>query len=217
MNPPIRTATLPPLPELTRKERERLDHRQAILDAALQLFAERGYDKVAMRDIAARAGFATGTLYNFFPGKDALLGELVRWNINEAHDRLAAVLDAPGDEVDRLKAFLRLKGEICHARQAFVHLYVHVLRDEGLGPVRELVMERMNSIIAHLERLFRAGVARGRFMNLDPYMMAITVNGISSVYIFQMIHQPGRIDYFAQVDQIVDLLFSRITSAKDKP
>ncbi|HVP31610.1 MAG TPA: TetR/AcrR family transcriptional regulator [Myxococcota bacterium] len=46
--------------------------RDRILDAAETLFAERGFDGVAVRDIAARVGLNAASLYNHFPGKQAL-------------------------------------------------------------------------------------------------------------------------------------------------
>lgn len=46
--------------------------RDRILDAAEALFAERGLDGVAVRDIAARVGLNAASLYNHFPGKEAL-------------------------------------------------------------------------------------------------------------------------------------------------
>lgn len=57
----------------TKKVEERLAARElAILDAARQVFAERGYHGSTMREIASRAGVATGTLYLYFGNKEAL-------------------------------------------------------------------------------------------------------------------------------------------------
>ena len=49
----------------------------AIIQAAAELFAERGFDAATMTDIAARSGTAIGSLYRFFPGKDALAQALL--------------------------------------------------------------------------------------------------------------------------------------------
>ena len=50
--------------------------REKILDAARQLFACNGFDKATTRDIADAAGIATGTLFNYFPTKEAVLASL---------------------------------------------------------------------------------------------------------------------------------------------
>jgi AcrR family transcriptional regulator len=54
--------------------------RQRVLVAALELGADGGYDAVQMRDVATTAGVALGTVYRYFPSKDALLaGAMVEW------------------------------------------------------------------------------------------------------------------------------------------
>lgn len=54
------------------------DKHTAILDAALEVFAERGVNGVAVPEIASRAKVGTGTIYRYFSGKEALVNELYR-------------------------------------------------------------------------------------------------------------------------------------------
>lgn len=55
-------------PSLSRRERERLARRQAMLDAALVVFGEHGFEGATLDEIADQAEFGKGTLYNYFPG-----------------------------------------------------------------------------------------------------------------------------------------------------
>jgi len=65
------------LSELTANQAAR---RSRVLDAALQLASEGGYDAVQMRDVATRAHVALGTIYRYFRSKDELLAAaLVEW------------------------------------------------------------------------------------------------------------------------------------------
>ena len=57
-----------PDPSLSRRERERKRRRQAMLDAARAVFAEEGYADATLDEIAERAEFGKGTLYNYFEG-----------------------------------------------------------------------------------------------------------------------------------------------------
>lgn len=67
------STSTPPAPALGRRERERLLRRAAMLDAALAVFAEKGYGGASVDEIAERAEFGKGTIYNYFPGgKDEL-------------------------------------------------------------------------------------------------------------------------------------------------
>ena len=66
-------ATARPAAVLSRRDRERLARREAMLDAALAVFSEKGYAGTAVDEIADRAEFGKGTIYNYFPGgKDEL-------------------------------------------------------------------------------------------------------------------------------------------------
>jgi AcrR family transcriptional regulator len=58
---------------LSRKERQSAERANQILDAAVELFAEKGFHRTTTRDIAEAADVAEGTLYNYFANKDDLL------------------------------------------------------------------------------------------------------------------------------------------------
>ena len=61
-----------------RRDRQKQEREHRIVQAAGELFARKGYSDVAMEDVAARAGLAVGTIYNYFPSKSALLLAIVR-------------------------------------------------------------------------------------------------------------------------------------------
>ncbi|MEU9397013.1 helix-turn-helix domain-containing protein [Streptomyces sp. NPDC048324] len=81
-----------PVAPLGRRERKKAATRQAIADAALHLFLERGYDDVSIREIADAADVSTTTLFKHFPGKEALVFD--RQDEMKAR-QLAAVRDRP--------------------------------------------------------------------------------------------------------------------------
>ncbi len=56
-----------------RRARNQAVRRKRVIDAAMELAADGGYDAVQMRDVAERADVALGTLYRYFPSKDQLL------------------------------------------------------------------------------------------------------------------------------------------------
>jgi TetR/AcrR family transcriptional regulator, cholesterol catabolism regulator len=73
---------------LTRAQQAR---RQRVVDAAMELGLEGGYEAVQMRDVAARAHVAMGTVYRYFMSKDHLLAAtLVHW-VGQLDERLAQV------------------------------------------------------------------------------------------------------------------------------
>jgi AcrR family transcriptional regulator len=77
-------------PAAGRRERTKAANRAAILEAALDVFAEQGYDAVAVRDIVRRTDLASGTFYNYFPDKEAIFRALVEQTGREARRRVRA-------------------------------------------------------------------------------------------------------------------------------
>ena len=75
-----------------RRERERLAMREQILDAARQLFAERGYEAVTMREIGKRIEYSATALYNHFADKETLVRELCRRDFADFAQRFIAAV-----------------------------------------------------------------------------------------------------------------------------
>ncbi len=132
----------------TAEKRDASDKRQAILDAALELFAERGFYGTAVPLVAERAGVGAGTLYRYFESKEALVNALYRsWKMALASSLLEGFpMDQPpramfGECYRRLCAFA-----VEHPRAFnFLELHHHApyLDEESracdllvLGPIR---------------------------------------------------------------------------------
>jgi AcrR family transcriptional regulator len=71
-----------------RRERTKAANRAAILEAALAVFGELGYDAASVRDVIRRTDLASGTFYNYFPDKEAIFRALVEQTGDEARRRV---------------------------------------------------------------------------------------------------------------------------------
>src|SRR3954469_850017 len=89
------------LPVATAKAEET---RERILDAALGLFREKGFDQTTMRDIAAEAGVATGAAYYYFRSKEELARACYRRTSNEAPERLPDIITRSRDLKKRIRS-----------------------------------------------------------------------------------------------------------------
>lgn len=81
--------------------------REAVAAAAAELFAQKGYDGVSMRDIARAAGMLSGSIYYHFPSKDDLFAEVHARAIDRITARVEAAVAGVADPWDRLEAALR--------------------------------------------------------------------------------------------------------------
>ncbi len=85
-----------------RRRQEAANTRRAVLDAALRLFADRGYDRVTVAEIASRAGVATKTVYASVGGKPDLLKEVISAAVDESRGQGTADLVRACDDPRRI-------------------------------------------------------------------------------------------------------------------
>jgi AcrR family transcriptional regulator len=115
---------------------------ESLLEAASIVFAERGYDQATMTEIAARSSTAIGSLYRFFPTKEAL-GETLLGRFTE---RSAAALDALAARADELGADALAEALIQHVAGS---------RSDGLRAGAAAILEARGDA-PELRRAFRA-------------------------------------------------------------
>jgi AcrR family transcriptional regulator len=80
-----------------------------ILDAALDLFRQEGFESATMRDIAQKAGVATGAAYYYYPSKDAIVMDFYQRACSEMQPKIDAALERSRGLEDRLRELIRVK------------------------------------------------------------------------------------------------------------
>lgn len=80
-----------------------------ILSTALALFRDEGFEAATMRDIAKRAGVATGAAYYYYPSKEAIVMDFYRRTSEEMQPKIAAALENVGGLERRLREVIRVK------------------------------------------------------------------------------------------------------------
>jgi AcrR family transcriptional regulator len=108
--------------ELTGEQRDR---RQRVIDAAFELGAERGYDAVQMRDVAATANVALATIYRYFSSKDHLLAAAMTEWTARLRGRVAQSPPRGATPADQLVDVLH---RACHAMQRQPKLSMALVR-----------------------------------------------------------------------------------------
>src|SRR5262249_37593318 len=80
-----------------------------ILDSALALFRQEGFDKATMRDISRKAGVATGAAYYYYPSKDAIVMDFYRRSSAEMQPKIEAAVEGATGLENRLRELIRVK------------------------------------------------------------------------------------------------------------
>jgi AcrR family transcriptional regulator len=80
-----------------------------ILDSALELFRQEGFDKATMRDIAEKAGVATGAAYYYYPSKDAIVMDFYRRSSENMQPKIETALEGANSLDARLRRLIQVK------------------------------------------------------------------------------------------------------------
>jgi AcrR family transcriptional regulator len=150
--------------------------RRRILEAALGLFAEKGFAGASIRDIATAAGVRSATLYAHYNAKEQILADLVLIGHQDHHQRLRAAVqnDDPAAALAALvEAHVRWHAE--HPRLAIVaNAELHALSAE-LGAASLALRDASTELLVGA---IRQGTERGVFAPADVWMAAAAIGGM---------------------------------------
>lgn len=156
-----------------RREATKQANRAAILDAGRRVFAEVGYGAATVRDIVRRTPLATGTFYNYFPGKEAVFRALLEESVVEARARARAARRAA-------RTLEELVGGAYRAYFQFLasdpQLFGLVRRNAGTIST-QFAEPAFGVSVSELEEDLRAGVAAGLLGAQDLRFMAAAMVG----------------------------------------
>lgn len=155
------------------------DRKQAIIDVALEVFREVGFERASMAMISRRLGGSKGTLYGYFKSKEELFETAMKSASEGPGDQTMDLLDS---SVDDLRGVL----------ERFTGAYVSfIVGDEVLAITRTAIHEGSSSSLgAHLfeqgpgralgrmEAYFADLIARGKIRDLPPAVVALHFKGL---------------------------------------
>jgi AcrR family transcriptional regulator len=144
---------------------------QQILEAAFEVFGEHGLAGARLDDIAKRAGVAKGTIYLYFPNKEALFKEMIRQTIIAHLERSERDLvdDRGASATAQLRDYMR---ELWALTKSPAYQVVMRLVIAELHRFPELVEFYWREVVSRkqqlLDRLIRRGIAAREFRPIDP-------------------------------------------------
>lgn len=197
-----------------RRERRKEARPGELLDAALDLFVEKGFAATRSEEVAARAGVSKGTLFLYFPSKEELFKAVVRENISGRFGQWNDEFQAfEGSTPDMVRYCLRVWWERLGATRAsgITKLIISEARNfpdiaafyqqEVIRPGTELI-----------RRILQRGIARGEFrpMDLDYAVFSLSA---PMIFLIMMKHSLGvcapqdyPLDPVRYIDSQVDIL-----------
>ena len=151
------------------------DKRRQLLDAAVRVFARKGFHASRVGDIAEEAGVAHGLLYHYFKSKDQVLEAVFQENWSLLVARIESVEETDEPAADQLR----------HISAIVLRTWLHlpdvvrvVVQEFGRSPELGDRIGELTLPIEAIERVIARGIERGEFRrDVDPVFAATVVYG----------------------------------------
>lgn len=160
--------------------------RDRLLQAALHLFADRGYDGVSVDEIVDAVGVNKRMVYHYFGSKEHLYSAVLEQayeGLRESEEKFFAPRKTGTDPRGAVRDLVRLYFDFLRGNPEFVRLLLweNLQRGTHLGKTGPAVTK--SPMLAHLQSLLDAGVAAGSFRpGLDPRQVLVSLIGLCLVY-----------------------------------
>ena len=151
------------------------EKRRLLLDAAVRVFARKGYHTCRVGDIAEEAGVAHGLLYHYFASKEELLETVFRENWSDLLEAVKTVEESGEPAREQLRQVAAILLRSWRRDPDLVRVLV---REVARSPQVQLRVAEIGEAFEALERIVRRGQEAGEFRSdLDPRLAAVIFYG----------------------------------------
>jgi len=157
--------------------------RAELLDRALALFLQRGYDNISLNDLIADAGVSKGAFYHWFASKEALITALAERSVGEGQAVIEeALAQCSGNALDRLNVVLQAGFDVKMKMGApeLLAAAASLLRPDNAYLYGRIIAVEEGRSRSLLTRLISDGVAEGRFDTFDAEGVADMIYGLAA-------------------------------------
>jgi len=199
---------------------DKKEKRDRILDAALKVFASRGFSQATMQEIAVEADIGKGTLYEYFRSKEDIIQCTWTAFMKQMSVQLENILARSMSGREKLRhvlaAFLAvIQGEGSGVLRIIFSFWAEAMRDTSHANAMFLEMNRYYRIYRQaMAEVLKQGIREGEFrFDLDPQTTASTLIGMLDGLLAQWILDPDALDYAHMGSEIPDLVLRGIGSS----
>ena len=165
------------MPKIVDKE----EKKAAILDASIRVFAERGWRKTKMSDIAEAADIGKGTVYEYYRSKDELFASSFQHFMAEAESVVAERLRQVSDPLKRLEAYILAWADILESKnvkymEIVLDFWAEGIRSKGRSSAIDLLKFYYDNR-TFIEQLIEECIATDRIKAVDTKIVASIIIG----------------------------------------
>jgi AcrR family transcriptional regulator len=191
--------------------------RQELVESAASAFAERGFRRTTIDDIAQRAGVAKGTVYLYFKDKEDLFYATFEWFNQQSMAYAGPAMAAAGDTASRLRALAESAARFMVENRQWYPLTLEVWSAAGSQDARQRFADAMRELYDEYRQATAAIIAGGQSSgelraDLDPVALGAMLTGAIDGLLLQCWFEPT-LDPMPLIDGLLDPLLRGMRTA----
>lgn len=199
----------------SRKEQEKTARRNEIMEAGLQLFAEKDYHEVTVDEIAERVGLSKGTLYLYFKNKEDLFFSIIQEKTDLLYQRLNATIEDDKPFTECLKNFVYTFLTFFEEHKPYFKI-IHSERSRADTNdhyrLHQIGMKFFQMFIDIIDDLIKIGQRQKIVRKMESSALTKSLRGILNSFTFQRVFQGSSESLETETDQIVDLFLHGVSN-----
>jgi TetR/AcrR family transcriptional regulator len=167
-----------------------MNSKERILEAAIELFAEKGKHGTRIEEVAARAGINKAMVYYYYTSKDNLYKEVLKSILQSIYTNIYGALEKTpqdNDPISKVKSFLAAHFEAFSNQKIYtkIILDVHANEPDEFKKVFESVIKNWEkNIPQEMMKIFEQGIAQKIFRDINYKHVMISIFGMNLIYYF---------------------------------
>jgi len=203
---------------LSRKEKERLFRRAAIVDAAVGIFAKKGYRDTTLDEIAITAEFGKGTIYNYFESKEEIYSAIIEDVSKGLYEIIQQADSASKNSKDFFEMHAKLVFQYCVGKRDAFIIYVreiaHFTTDIFITDRRK-INERHDKVRSILIKKISKGMKLKEIKKYDAEKLATLYEHLIFPYLLFLINIfEDKFDQDREIDFILSVFYNGIIYKK---
>jgi AcrR family transcriptional regulator len=187
------------------------ERKEQITEAATKVFAEQGFDKARMDDIAAEAKLSKGTLYLYFKSKDAIIKHLLESLFEREFADLSSLIDDPRPASEKLMLFAeKFIGDMHKWSRLIPIMYEFLGRLFRQSIVQEAFKKYLRVYLDMVTPIIQQGIDKGEFKEADASEIAITFGALFEGTILIWVYDSDLVDLEKNLRASIKLLMEGI-------
>ncbi len=180
---------------LGRREREKKEKRDAILEAAMSVFAEKGFDAATLDEVAEKAEFSKGAIYGYFKNKDDLFLSLIEEGLNDLSEIIKSVVESSLAPIKKIKDLIQRILVYLEENKDFFRIFAPErggFTEKKHPEALKRILPKHQKNIEMVTKVMKEGIRTGELKKVDSRVLTFTLFGLIHSCIGRWVMEGGK-------------------------